>query len=186
MSAQSDSLSEVGVGGSLNWLIGGAVGGIVGSLLFGVLLWFVDPEIVAGSIPAIYGIDPAGIVGWALHAVHGLVLGIVFGFVVTRELILGALAADVETEFLAAMGIELRLALAGLVYGLAIWAILPLVVLPIWLGVAGIDDPGFPVAAVETLVGHLAFGALLGALFSVFAETDSEVEQADDPFEEPS
>lgn len=186
MNGQSNSPTVLSIGGSLNWVIGGTVGGALGSLLFGVLLWAIDPDIVAVAIPAIYGFNPAGAIGWALHLVHGSVLGIVFGFLVSREPILGALTADVETDFIAAMGPGIRLTLAGAVYGLAVWAILPVIVLPIWMAVAGVTDPRFPAIAFESLVGHLLFGLLLGALFSVFVETASEAKETEAPFEETS
>lgn len=186
MSAQADSPTEFGVGGSLDWLIGGAVGGVVGSFIFGVLLWTVEPDIVAVAIPAIYGLDTGGLLGWAFHLMHGLVLGVVFGFLSTREPVLGTLTADVETGFIAAMGPGTRFVLAGVVYGLAIWVVLPGIVLSIWMSVGGRSDPGFPAVAFESLVGHLIFGLLLGALFPVFVEIAPEVEETEAPFEERS
>ena len=185
-STQSDGPTAVGIGGSLNWLVGGAISGLVGSAAFGVLLWALDPEYVAAGIPAIYGLDPAGAVGWGLHLLHGLVLGAVFGFLVTREPILGTLTADVATGFIAAMGPGLRISLAGLVYGLTIWMLLPMVALSIWATVGGIAETGFPGTAVESLIGHMLYGLLLGALFSLFVETAPETEEADAPFEEAS
>lgn len=186
MSAQSDSPIRYGIGGSVNWLIGGAVSGVVGSLFFGGLLWTIDSDIVTETIPAIYGLDPSGTVGWIFHLSHGLVLGVVFGFLVTREPILGTLTADVETGFIAAIGPGVRFAGAGIVYGLAVWTVLPVFAQSILTAVRGGGDPGFPVAAFESLVGHLLYGLLLGALFSVFAETESEVKETDAPFEETS
>lgn len=185
-STQSDGPTAVGIGGTLNWLVGGAISGLVGSAAFGVLLWVIDPEYVAAGIPAIYGLDPAGAVGWGLHLLHGLVLGAVFGFLVTREPILGTLTADVATGFIAAMGPGLRISLAGLVYGLAIWMLLPMIALSVWATVGGTAEAAFPVAAAESLVGHLIYGLLLGALFSLFVETAPEAEETDAPFEEAS
>lgn len=186
MSARTDSPAEHGIGTSLNWLIGGAVSGVVGSAAFGVLLWAIDPDIVTAGVPAIYGLDPASVVGWAFHLFHGLVLGIVFGFVVTRKPVLGTITADVETGFIASMGPGARLTLAGLVYGLAVWSILPLIVLPIWTTVGRIDAPAFPATPVESLVGHVIYGSLVGGLFSVFVEVAPEAEETEAPFEEAS
>ncbi|AFZ73851.1 hypothetical protein [Natronobacterium gregoryi] len=175
---------EYGFDGTGNWLFGGAVGGVVGSLLFGGVLWLVDPTIITEVIPALYGIDPIGTAGWVFHLVHGLVLGLVFGVLLSRDPILGTVMADVETGFIASMGPGLRFTLAGVVYGLAVWAILPLLVLPTWVAIGGIDDPGFPMLAFESLVGHLLYGLLLGALFSVVVEISQEAKAADAPFEE--
>ncbi len=174
---------ESGFGGPLNWLLGGAVGGLVGSALFGAVLWLVEPTIVTETVPALYGVDP-GAVGWAFHLGHGLVLGVIFGFLVTREPFLGTLAAEVETGFIAAMGLHTRFALAGLVYGLAVWAILPVIALSLWIAIGGLADPGFPAAAFGTLVGHLLYGLLLGALFSLFVAVGPEAAAAEAPFEE--
>lgn len=179
-----DSLAAVGFSSRFNWLIGGAVSGIVGSLLFGAFLWTIDPEIVA-EIPAYYGL-PTGTIGWPFHLFHGLILGVIFGFLVTRDIVLGTISARVETGFIATMGTAVRLALAGLIYGLAIWAILPIVILPVVASAAGVADPFFPGIAFESLIGHLVYGLVLGALFSVFVDIAPDEEQADAPFEEPT
>lgn len=186
MSGQSDSPTEHGIGTSLNWLIGGAVSGVGGSAAFGVLLWAIDPDIVTAGVPALYGLDPASVVGWAFHLVHGLVLGTIFGFIVTRESVLGTLTADVETGVIAAMGPSVRLTLAGLAYGLAVWSILPILVLSIWASMGGVDASAFPVTPVESLVGHVVYGLLVGALFSVFVKTAPDAEATEAPFEEAS
>lgn len=186
MSARSDSPTEYGIGTSLNWLIGGAVSGVVGSVAFGVLLWAVDPDIVTAGVPAMYGLEPASVLGWAFHLFHGLVLGTVFGFVVTRAPVLGTITADVETGLIAAVGPGVRVTLAGLVYGLAIWSSLPVIVLPIWASGVGIDAAVFPATPTESLVGHAIYGLLVGALFSVLVETAPDVEETEAPFEEAS
>lgn len=122
----------------------------------------------------------------AFHLVHGLVLGVVFGFLVTRDPIIGTLTADVETGFIAAIGPSARITLAGLVYGLAIWGLLPVLVLPVWGTVGSVGNPAFPVVAFESLVGHLLYGVLLGGVFSVLVETAPEAEGTEAPFEEAS
>ncbi len=186
MSAGTDSPAEVGFSSRLNWLLGGAVGGAVGAAIFGGLLWLIDPAIVTETIPAIYGLDLAGSVGWLFHLLHGAALGIVFGLLVTREPILGTLSADVETGFIAAMGPSVRLSLAGMVYGLAVWVFLPGVLFSFWVAIGVLTDPGFPTVAVESLVGHLLFGLVLGALFSMFVEVAPEAAETDAPFDEAS
>ena len=183
MSFEVDNPTRSGIGGSFNWLVGGAIGGVIGSLLFGAVLWVIDPAIITETIPAIYGFEP-GTAGWLFHLAHGLVLGSVFGLLVTRDPILGTLMADVETGFLAAMGPGLRLTLAGFVYGLAVWAILPLTILPAWEAL-GLGEAGFPALAFEGLVGHLVYGLLLGALFALIVDLEPAVDRVDDPFEEP-
>lgn len=183
MGPQSDTLAARGFGGRWNWLVGGAVGGFAGAVLFGVVLWLVEPTIVTEEIPALYGVDWGGPAGWGFHLLHGVVFGSMFGFLVTRAPVLGTLTADVETPFLAAIGPNLRLVAAGLVYGIALWVLVPGVVLTIVVTVGDAPDP-LPWASVFNLVGHLLYGMLLGGLVSVFTDLEGEMEEADAPFDE--
>ena len=183
MSATTRRESDFGLDGPASWLVGGAVSGLAGSVLFGVFLWMVDPEVVTEAIPEIYGVDP-GAIGWAFHVSHGLVLGVIFGFLVTREPVLGTLGADVATDFIAAMGLHVRFALAGFVYGLAIWALLPVIAQTLWVAVGASGDPPFPAFAFVTLLGHLLYGLLLGAIFSMVVAVGPMADDARDPFAE--
>ncbi|NGM68218.1 hypothetical protein G6M89_04205 [Natronolimnobius sp. AArcel1] len=180
MSNQSDTETNRQIG-TTNWILGGAIGGIVGSLTFGFVLWAVNPTIITETIPALYGIDPIGTAGWIFHIAHGLVLGLLFGFLVSREFIRGTLMTHADADFLDSMGVSTRLTLAGFVYGLAIWALLPLV--PTWLAIGGLDTAGFPFFAFESLVGHALYGLFLGWLFSLVVET-SAADTATSPFDD--
>ena len=167
MSTETESASAFGVESPLDWTIGGTLGGVLGAVAFGVLAWLFDPEIVAVAIPAIYGLELTGLVGWASHIGHGVVLGLVFGFLVTRRSILEFIQLSAETEALSQTGMWIRTVAAGFVFGLAIWAILPVLVLPIWIDAFGTAGAGgFPAAAVESLLGHLVFGIVLGLVFA--------------------
>lgn len=182
MSERHSEPTAIGVGLPLNWLLGGALGGAIGSVLFGAVLWAVNPEIITEVIPNIYGLE-SGSVGWAFHVVHGLVLGIAFGFIVTREPILGTVAADVETGFLAGLGLTVRFGLVGIAYGMLIWAVLPLVLQTV-AAAGGATDPEFPIVAIESLLGHMVYGALLGVLFAVLVEVQPGATESEAPFEE--
>jgi hypothetical protein len=184
MSTQSETAAGHGFGGQLNWLIGGAIGGVAGSLLFGALLWVVDPAVVTETIPSVYGFDPAETVGWTFHLFHGLVLGVIFGFLVSREPILGTITASVQFSTLENAGLGVRLALAGFVYGLAIWAIVPVFAATVWVAFGGVAELGFPGVAFESLIGHLLYGTLLGALFSVVVDLESQAEATETPFDD--
>lgn len=186
MSAQSENSIGGGIDSGLHWFIGGAVGGVVGALIFGGLLWMIDPEIVIETIPAIYGLSPGSFLGWGFHLAHGLVLGVVFGLLVSRPMIAGTLTADVETDAIAAMGPRLRLTAAGVVYGLAVWTVLPVTAVSLWTAIGGVSAPAFPSTAVESLVGHVLYGLLLGALFSLLVEMAPRDQQTEAPFEEAS
>ena len=183
MSAESDNTSSFGLRSAVGWPIGGALGGAIGAAAFGILVWFSDPEIVEVVIPSIYGFDTGGAFGWAIHVLHGVILGVIFGFIITRQVVLGTLRTDVETDPLAGAGLTPRIVGAGFAYGLAVWAILPLLLLPAWAGVMGTDAAGqFPAAAVETMVGHVVFGAVLGLVFATVVDLTDR--QTGEPLEE--
>ncbi|WP_255191064.1 hypothetical protein [Natronobeatus ordinarius] len=185
MSAESDTEQTTGFGieSRYGWPIGGALGGVIGAAAFGLLLWLFDPEFVEVAIPGIYGIEATGITGWLIHLVHGAVLGMLFGFLVTRRPILGILRTDVETDAIAGRGNWVRLVAAGFVYGLAIWAILPVTILPLWVEVFGAAAAGgFPTLVVESMLGHFVFGIVLGLVFAV--TVDLRDRGASEPLEE--
>lgn len=183
MNRHSDRSAERGLAGGANWLVGGAVGGFVGAVVFGVILWLVDPALVTERIPAIYGLETEGPAGWVFHLAHGVVLGVIFALLLTRKPVLGTLTADVETPLLAAMSPTVRITLAGLVYGLAVWVFLPGVITSMLLTAGVVEDP-FPAAATYNLVGHLLYGMFLGALVSLFVDLESQARAAEAPFEE--
>nr|WP_224214718.1 hypothetical protein [Natrinema longum] len=148
--------------GPAGWLVGGAVGAIA----FGIVMVLLEPDVLEAAIPAIYGLESAGPLGWAIHVAHGIVLGLVFGFLVTRPSILGVSWTDVETDALSRTGVPSRVTGAGLVYGLAVWAVLPLLVLPVWATAVGGNTEQFPTTAAGSLLGHALLGVVLGAVFA--------------------
>ena len=169
MSAESDTEHTTGFGidSQFGWPLGGTLGGIIGALAFGSLIWLFDPEIVRAAIPGIYGFEATGLYGWGIHLVHGAILGLVFGFLVTREFILGIIRTGAETDALENRSDWARVTAAGFVYGLAIWAILPVIALPMWTAAAGAEAAAdFPAIAVESMIGHLIFGLVLGLVFA--------------------
>ncbi|SEQ56831.1 hypothetical protein [Natrinema salaciae] len=181
MSNESTTTAAFGLSGATGWLVGGALGGAIGAIAFGLLMWLLDPVVLDAAIPAIYGLEPVGPLGWGIHVGHGIVLGVVFGLLATRPSILGLLRDDVETDVLSRTGIVLRMAGAGLVFGIAVWTILPLLVLPVWVNaVGGSGAEMFPAVAAESLLGHALFGTVLGAVFG--ATVDLRGRPAESPF----
>lgn len=166
MNDQKTSPADYGFEGYLDWVISSGVGGIAGSIVFGAFIGLFYPDIVSVTIPSLYGLEPMGGFGWGLHLAHGLFLGVIFGFLVTREPALSTLVLEVESG--TSYGPSMRLTLAGIVYGLTVWIALPLLALPIWTSITGNVDPDFPAATVESFIGHLLFGATLGFIFSNF------------------
>lgn len=183
MASETETITDRGVGGSLNWLVGGAVGGVAGAVIFGALLWILEPTAVTETIPGMYGLDGGGMAGWAFHLLHGVLLGIIFAFVVTREFVLGILTADVETPILDSLSLTGRFTGAGLAYGIAVWAFGPGLILAT---AATIGDTVnlLPVGSGYNLLGHLLYGSLLGAMVSVFTDVEAEAHESEAPFEE--
>lgn len=154
--------------------IGGGVGGLLGALLFGLLIWVNSPDVFADSIPLFYGLESAVITGWILHLLHGTVLGIVFAIIATRPLVFDTITEPVETDILKGLSASSRFGLLGLVYGIAIWTIIPFLGLSILGSLEPINEVGFPGAAIDMIIGHVIFGIIVGVSFSsvVPARTD--------------
>ena len=168
MSTSADVSGEHEAETGLSWWQAGAVGGVVGALAFGLLMTVLAPDFLAAIVPALYGVEPIAAVGWLFHLAHGLILGIVFAALVEREVVMMHIRGDVETAALDETGPMLRTIGMGVVFGLAVWAILPVLVMPAWLGAVGFaDSPAFPAVALETLAGHLLYGLLLGVVYAV-------------------
>ncbi|MFA9501529.1 hypothetical protein ACERIM_01975 [Natrinema sp. H-ect1] len=182
MSGESDTTTALGgLNGTVGWLVGGAVSGAAGGIAFGIVMWLVSPDVLTEAIPALFGLEPTGAVGWAINVGHGVALGLVFGLLVTREFVLGVIRADVETDALSRAGMAVRLIGAGFVYGLAVWTVLPLLILPVWIDAVGGSGAGFLTgASTSALLGHALFGIVLGAVFA--ATVDLRDRPAADPF----
>jgi hypothetical protein len=130
-----------------------AAAGILAGLVFGVLIQFRLERMTA--IGAMYTLgEPSLTAGWIAHMFHSALFGAFFGLVAdverTRSLFESALTA----------------AGAGAVYAAGLWAVYIVFVWPLWLNATsfGAQIP-FPNLAVMPLVGHLVWGALLGAAF---------------------
>ncbi len=182
MGNESKEAVRYGISGTYGWPIGGILGGIIGTAAFGLLMWFVNPEIIHATIPGLYGFEPGGEIGWIIHLVHGAILGLAFAFIVTRDMVLGTLLASVETNVLSEVTDTIRFVGAGFFYGLLIWTILPVFAAPARLGLispAAIEE--FPALAAEAMVGHVLFGMLLGAVFAVSVNVSDR--SVDDTFD---
>lgn len=130
----------------------GAVGGIVGAIVFGALMALQTPGVLEAAIPSMYGLE-GGLAGMVIHVSHGAVLGVVFA-----ALLAGTGRPDLRPG---------AATVAGLVYGIVVWAVLAVVVMPIWLSGVGFEmAPSVPNVALESLVGHAAYGIVLGLAYA--------------------
>ncbi|WP_077489712.1 hypothetical protein [Sinomonas mesophila] len=127
----------MGLGAFGRRLLAGALGGLAGGLVFGVLMAMV------GILPMV-----AAMVGssslWVGFGVH-LVISVLIGWGLTVPF----------ARLLSGYG---RAVLVGLAYGVVWWVLGPLVIMPAILGM-----PLFMVDGTNlmSLLGHLAYGAIL-------------------------
>lgn len=136
----------------------GLVGGLVGALSFAGLLVVVSPTTVTEEVPALVLVPgPNLLVGVAIHLAVGALLGVVYALLVG----LAGLRRESAQQQVA----------TGLIFGLATWAVLTAGVAPYWLAAVGyLEAPDIPRIAVESLVGHAVYGAMLGSVHYALEE----------------
>ena len=132
--------------------VSGVLAGIAGSVVMaGAMLAMGAEPVLAVAIPALYALAPPPnvAVGLFVHLSHGAILGVVF---------LAALeAVDVREPR--------RIVAAGAGYGVLVWVLLAALLMPVWLGAVGFPDaPPFPNFAPPSLLWHLVYGVVLGAV----------------------
>jgi uncharacterized membrane protein YagU involved in acid resistance len=127
----------------------GVAGGVLGGIVFGVMVSVMMTPVIEKAIPAMYGLS-GGMAGWVIHVSHGAVLGVAF--------------AAVARDRFDSLG---ETVVAGAVYGVALWALLAVVVMPVWLQTVGFGGaPAVPNVSPKSLVGHAVYGVALGAVFA--------------------
>lgn len=119
----------------------GAVAGLAGGVVFGLLMQMMG---MIAMIAMLVG-STSTAVAWLLHLVVSAAIGAGFGVV------LGTRAANLT-----------RGVVLGLVYGAVWWVLGPLLLMPAKLGM-----PLFTLdaTAAKSLMGHLLFGVVTGAVF---------------------
>lgn len=131
----------------------GMIAGILGAIVMGALMTMEMTPVLENAIPAMYGLE-GGTVGWTIHVAHGAVLGVVFAAVFV--------AANRPSPSLP-IG-----AAAGVAYGVVVWGALAVIVMPIWLSAVGFGmAPDVPNVNTTSLVGHLAYGLVLGIAYAL-------------------
>lgn len=138
---------------SENWRAG-VVGGLAGGVVFGALLSAVSPGVLEMAIPSLYGLAPPanGVLGWVVHMSHAAVLGVLYaGFIGATDTPRGAWARHVA---------------AGAAYGVVLWAVLAVFLMPVWLDTVGSPaNPPLPNVSWTSLAGHLLYGVVLAAVY---------------------
>ena len=122
-------------------ILGGLIGGLGGGIIFGALM------AVMGMLPMIASLGgfTSAAVGFAVHLVISVVIG---------------LALTVPGGTLLA-GSPIRAAMIGMVYGALWWVLGPLLIMPTMMSMPVLTIDG---ASLMSLMGHLLFGLILGVV----------------------
>ena len=129
---------------------GGALAGLLGGVAMGAMLTTQMTPVIEVAIPSMYGLEGLA-AGWVAHLFHSVVLGVVFGAVA------GTLGFDDSVSRSAGLGVA---------YGVVLWVLLAALVMPIWLGAVGSPaNPPLPNFNPQSLVGHVVYGLVVGAVF---------------------
>jgi len=124
-------------------LVAGGVGGLIGGVAFGVIMQ------TLGMIPMVAMLvgSESALVGWGIHLGISVALGLGYGLVVARP------------SWSLATGIGL-----GAGYGVIWWVLGALLLMPAKLGMPTLT---WSTAAGQSLIGHVVFGVLLGATYTL-------------------
>jgi uncharacterized membrane protein YagU involved in acid resistance len=121
-------------------VVHGVLGGLAGGLVFGLMMQALG---MMGMVAMLVGSKSVA-VGWGVHLVISAVFGTVYGALVAPRV--------------SGWGVHL---VGGGLYGFVLWVVGPLLLMPAKLGM-----PLFTVnaMALQSLVGHVVFGLVLGAV----------------------
>lgn len=125
-------------------LSSGLLGGLAGGLIFGLVMWMMG---ILPMIAMLFGGESA-IIGFMVHLVFSAIFGFAFA------VILGEVTNTVS-EAVA----------YGLVYGVALWVLGPLLIMPLWLGMGAQFSFAGMSEALPSLWGHLIYGLVLGLAY---------------------
>lgn len=118
----------------------GAMGGLVAGMVFGMMMNMLN---MIGSIAMLVG-SKSNAVGWAVHLLISMAIGVAFSLVPEKKL----------KSYSAGIGY-------GMAYGIFWWVLGGLILMPAKLNMPLFD---FNTMAWQSLMGHVVFGVILGAL----------------------
>jgi len=126
-------------------VVAGIAGGLAGGVVFGILMQAWDMIAMVAML-----VDSESVaVGWLVHLFNSALFGAIFAVV------FGRWAATLPAA-----------AAIGLAYGVLWWVLGALLIMPAWLGM---NEMIFELntGAGRSLLGHLAFGLLLGVVYAL-------------------
>jgi uncharacterized membrane protein YagU involved in acid resistance len=118
------------------------VGGIIGGIIFGMLMQMMG---MIQMISMMVGSESL-VVGWILHMIISLIFGV--GFVVLAKIIK-------------------NLILLTIVYGVLIWIVGPLLIMPMMLGMGPMIANAFAPDQLMSLMTHIFFSVILAIVYKV-------------------
>lgn len=129
-------------------LINGAIAGVAGGVVFGILMAMLD---MLPMVSMLIGVENAA-VGFLVHLVNSAIIGAIFGLI----------AWGFAHNIAAVLG-------AGMVYGVIWWVLGALIVMPLWLSVTAdpmMSDMVLTVGRDQwmSLMGHVIFGLIAGGV----------------------
>jgi XapX domain-containing protein len=146
----------------------GTLAGLVAGIVFGVLLSLFTVRTPAGNRVIMMELvgEMTGtkslMIGWAYHLFDSIVMGAIFGALV------GTRVRSYQEGFK-----------FGPLFGLTWWILGGLFLMPILLGMSLFSpqtiEPVQPVA-LQSLLGHLVFGLILGGVFAAMKSTESKAQ----------
>lgn len=153
MASETATPQRTDTGTAFGWRPGLAAG-LVGGVAMGVMLTMQMTPVIENAIPAMYGLSGLA-AGWVAHLFHSAVLGVAFAY------LLDAVGwRDRAATWGGGVGI-------GLGYGVVLWVVLAAIVMPIWLSAVGFPGaPALPNFNPMSLVGHVVYGVVLGAVYA--------------------
>ena len=125
-------------------ILAGLVGGVAGGIVFGTLMHTMG---MLGMVAGLVGAEGAA-AGWAVHLVISAAIGLAYAVT------FGGLRAGVGAN-----------AGLGLVHGAMWWVLGALLLMPLMMGMDAFPPIGED--QMMSLVGHLAYGLVLGLAFAV-------------------
>lgn len=126
-------------------ILQGGLAGLAGGAVFGVLMQVMGMMKMVGMLVG----NEAAVVGWLVHLAISTFIGITFVLLFGRQL----------TSFPRGL-------VFGLGYGVIWWVLGALIVMPLRLGM---NPFGMNATSMMSLLGHLGFGAVMGAVVVLLA-----------------
>ncbi len=134
----------------------GIIGGLIAGVVFGLMMTMMnapDGKPMMAMVAQVVRSDSL-VVGWLYHLFNSAVMGAIFGW------LLGSRVTGIGAGLL-----------LGALYGILWWILGGLILMPLFLGMS----PFAPLmmemrpVAISSLVGHIIYGLILGAAFTLLS-----------------